>query len=236
MAHRPKSFTLSPEIHRYLLDHGTQPDPVAQALIEATQKLGSVSVMQIAPEQGAFMTLLAQVTGARRAIEVGTFTGYSALCLARGLGENGELICCDRNEEWTRIGQPFWESAGVATRIDLRIAPALDTLADLARQKVAPFDLAFVDADKTNYRNYCEALLDLIRPGGLILVDNVLWSGAVLDPEDQSENTQAIRAFNAWASQDDRFDTVMLPISDGLTLLRVHSPPEKPQSAKVDRD
>jgi caffeoyl-CoA O-methyltransferase len=222
MAKRPKSFTLSPEIHDYLLDHGTRPDAIAQALIEATQKLGSISVMQIAPEQGALMTLLAQVTGARRAIEIGTFTGYSALCLARGLGENGELICCDRSEEWTRVGLPFWESAGVAARIDLRIAPALDTLADLARRKTAPFDLAFVDADKTNYRNYCEALLGLVRPGGLILVDNVLWSGAVLDLEDQSENTQAIRAFNEWAGQEERFDTVMLPISDGLSLLRVH--------------
>jgi predicted O-methyltransferase YrrM len=178
--------------------------------------------MQIAPEQGALMTLLAQVTGARRAIEIGTFTGYSALCLARGLGEDGELVCCDTSEEWTRVGRPFWKRAGVAGRIDLRIAPALETLADLASREAAPFDLAFVDADKPNYRNYCEALLGLIRPGGLILVDNVLWSGAVLDASDQSENTRAIRAFNDWASQEERFDAVMLPISDGLTLLRVH--------------
>jgi caffeoyl-CoA O-methyltransferase len=222
MAAPPKSFVLSPEIHDYLLDHGTRPDAIAQELIEATRKLGGISVMQIAPEQGALMTLLAQVTGAHRAIEIGTFTGYSALCLARGLGKDGELVCCDTSEEWTRVGRPFWERAGVAGRIDLRIAPALETLADLARQEAAPFDLAFVDADKPNYRNYCEALLGLIRPGGLILVDNVLWSGAVLDASDQSENTRAIRAFNDWASQEERFDTVMLPISDGLTLLRVH--------------
>jgi caffeoyl-CoA O-methyltransferase len=215
MATSPKSFILSPEVHDYLLAHGTRPDAIAQELIEATQKLGGISVMQVAPEQGAFMTLLAELTRSRRAIEIGTFTGYSALCLARGLGEDGELICCDTSEEWTGVGQPFWERAGVAGRIDLRIAPALETLAGLASQ------LAFVDADKPNYRAYCEALLGLVRPGGLILVDNVLWSGAVLDPSDQSANTQAIRAFNDWAAEEKRVDTVMLPISDGLTLLRV---------------
>jgi caffeoyl-CoA O-methyltransferase len=221
MATSPKSFILSPEVHDYLLAHGTRPDAIAQELIEATQKLGGISVMQVAPEQGAFMTLLAELTRSRRAIEIGTFTGYSALCLARGLGEDGELICCDTSEEWTGVGQPFWERAGVAGRIDLRIAPALETLAGLASQRAEPFDLAFVDADKPNYRAYCEALLGLVRPGGLILVDNVLWSGAVLDPSDQSANTQAIRAFNDWAAEEKRVDTVMLPISDGLTLLRV---------------
>lgn len=221
MADAPKAFNLSPEIHRYLLDHGARPDPIAQDLIDATRALGDISIMQIAPEQGAFMTLLARITGARRALEVGTFTGYSALCIARGLPDDGKLICCDTHEEWTQVGRPFWERAGVADRIDLRIAPALETLASLPRDEAALFDLAFVDADKGNYQNYAEQLLELVRPGGLILVDNVLWSGAVVDPEDTRDNTVAIRAFNDWASNHERFEGVMLPIADGLTLLRV---------------
>lgn len=221
MSDAPKSFTLSPEIHDYLLEHGARPDPIGQALIDETRLLGGVARMQIAPEQGAFMTLLARIMGARRAIEVGTFTGYSALCLARGLPEDGELVCCDISEEWTSVGRPYWERAGVAGRIDLRIAPALETLRALAEQEGASFDLAFVDADKKNYRPYCEELLGLVRRGGLIVVDNVLWSGAVVNPDDDSENTVAIRAFNTWAHAEQRLEGVMLPISDGLTLLRV---------------
>ncbi len=221
MADAPKSFALSPEIHDYLMQHGTRPDPIAQALIEETRTLGGISRMQVAPEQGAFMTLLVRIMGARRIIEVGTFTGFSALCLARGLPEDGELICCDVSDEWTRIGRPYWERAGVAQRIDLRIAPALDTLRALADEQAGAFDLAFIDADKTNYRPYCEELVGLVRPNGLIVVDNVLWGGAVVDEANQAENTLAIRAFNTWASSDERFEPVMLPISDGLTLLRI---------------
>jgi len=221
MTNKPKSFNLSPEIHAYLLEHGARPDPIAQALAEETATLGAISVMQIAPEQGAFMTLLARLMGARRAIEIGTFTGYSALCLARGLPEDGQLVCCDVSEEWTQVGVPYWARAGVAQRIDLRIAPALETLADLAQAGEKDFDLAFVDADKGNYRPYCEALADLVRPGGAILVDNVLWGGAVIDPANTKENTEAIRAFNDWAAREERFESVMLPIADGLTLLRV---------------
>ncbi len=221
MADTPKSFALSPEIHEYLMQHGTRPDPIAQALIEETRTLGGIARMQVAPEQGAFMTLLVRIMGARRIIEVGTFTGFSALCLARGLPEDGELICCDVSDEWTRIGRPYWERAGVAQRIDLRIAPALETLRALADQETRGFDLAFIDADKTNYRPYCEELVGLVRPNGLIVVDNVLWGGAVVDEANQAENTLAIRAFNTWASSDERFEPVMLPISDGLTLLRV---------------
>ncbi|MCS5637214.1 MAG: class I SAM-dependent methyltransferase, partial [Myxococcota bacterium] len=166
-------------------------------------------------------TLLVRIMGARKIIEVGTFTGFSALCLARGLPEDGELICCDVSDEWTRIGRSYWERAGVAQRIDLRIAPALETLRALAEQETRGFDLAFIDADKTNYRPYCEELAGLVRPNGLIVVDNVLWGGAVVDEANQAENTLAIRAFNTWASSDERFEPVMLPISDGLTLLRV---------------
>lgn len=221
MADKPKSFNLSPEVHTYLVEHGAAPDPIARELIEETAKLGSISIMQIAPEQGAFMTLLARLMGARRIIEIGTFTGYSALCLARGLPADGRLICCDVSEEWTRVGLPYWERAGVADRIDLRIAPALETLAELAGKGEEDFDLAFVDADKQNYRPYCEALAELVRPGGVILVDNVLWGGAVVDPTNTEETTEAIRAFNDWAAREERFEGVMLPVSDGLTLLRI---------------
>jgi len=221
MADAPKSFALSPEIHDYLMQHGTRPDAIAQELIEETRTLGNIARMQVAPEQGAFMTLLARIMGAQRIIEVGTFTGFSALCLARGLPEDGELICCDVSDEWTRVGQPYWQRAGVAERIDLRIAPALDTLRALANEQAGAFDLAFIDADKTNYQPYCEELAGLVRRNGLIVVDNVLWGGAVVDEANQAENTRAIRAFNTWASSDARFEPVMLPISDGLTLLRI---------------
>jgi caffeoyl-CoA O-methyltransferase len=221
MADAPKSFALSPEIHDYLMQHGTRPDAIAQELIEETRTLGNIARMQVAPEQGAFMTLLARIMGAQRIIEVGTFTGFSALCLARGLPEDGELICCDVSDEWTRVGRPYWQRAGVAERIDLRIAPALDTLRALAHEQAGAFDLAFIDADKTNYQPYCEELAGLVRRNGLIVVDNVLWGGAVVDEANQAENTRAIRAFNTWASSDERFEPVMLPISDGLTLLRV---------------
>lgn len=215
----PKSFFLSEQIHDYLIAHGTQPDAVQQSLIEETTALGGISMMQIAPEQGAFMTLLARAIGAERAIEVGTFTGYSALCLARGLADGGRLVCCDVSEEWTNIGRRHWEKAGLAHKIELRIAPALDTLRSLAAKP--PFDIAFIDADKPNYANYYEELLRLMRPGGLILVDNVLWNGSVVDASRQDEHTTAIRAFNQRVSRDARVDCVMLPISDGLTILRV---------------
>jgi caffeoyl-CoA O-methyltransferase len=218
MPEGPKSFFLAPEIHRYLVEHGTPPDAVQRGLIEETARLGGVAMMQVAPEQGAFMTLLARAIGARRAIEVGTFTGYSALCLARGLPEDGLLVCCDTSAEWTAIGRPWWEKAGVAHKIDLRIGPALETLRRLPRQPA--FDLAFIDADKTGYWDYLEELLGLLRPGGLVLVDNVLWMGSVVDPQANDPSTLAIRAFNDRAARDPRVDCVMLPVSDGLTLLR----------------
>jgi caffeoyl-CoA O-methyltransferase len=209
---------LAPEIHDYLVSHGTPPDEIQLGLIEATQQLGGISLMQVAPEQGAFMTLLARSIGARRAVEVGTFTGYSALCLARGLPEDGLLICCDVSEEWAVIGRPFWERAGVADRIDLRIGPALDTLRALPAAD--DLDLAFIDADKPSYPDYYEELLPRLRTGGLILVDNVLWSGRVADPAADDPQTVAIRKFNDKVAVDTRVDCVMLPISDGLTLLR----------------
>jgi caffeoyl-CoA O-methyltransferase len=218
MGKDPKSVRMTAALHAYLVSHGTPPDEIQRALIDETRALGDTSVMQIAPEQGAFMTLLARILGARRAIEIGTFTGYSALCLARGLADDGELICCDVSEEWTSVGRRYWERAGVAHKIDLRIAPAIETLAQLPREP--DFDLAFIDADKSGYIAYFEALLPLIRKGGVILVDNVLWSGAVVDPAVDDENTSAIRKFNDLVAADSRVECVMLPIADGLTLLR----------------
>lgn len=215
-----KSLGLSEELHAYLVAHGTPPDSIQQELIETTrEKIGVMALMQIAPEQGAFMTLLTRLLGARNAVEVGTFTGYSALCIARGLTADGKLLCCDVSDEWTSIGVPYWEKAGVAEKIELKIAPALETLQALPRER--SIDLSFVDADKTNYANYYEELLARTRPGGVILVDNVLWSGNVADPSKDDEQTEAIRAFNDQVASDERVDCVMLPISDGLTLLRV---------------
>jgi caffeoyl-CoA O-methyltransferase len=218
MADHPKSFFLTPEVHRYLVEHGTPPDQVQEELIEETAKLGGIAMMQIAPEQGAFMTMLTRLIGARRAIEVGTFTGYSALCIARGLALDGQLLCCDVSEEWTSIGRRFWERDGVADRIELRLGPALDTLRSLPSEPV--FDMAFIDADKRNYPNYYDEVLPRLRPNGVILVDNVLWSGRVVEPDATDDDTVAIRAFNDQLAADDRVDTVMLPLGDGLTLAR----------------
>lgn len=214
-----KFIALDNRLHDYMLAHGNNDDPLLRELMRETQeKLGRRAGMQIAREQGTFMTLLARAIGARRAIEVGTFTGYSAICIARGLAEGGNLLCCDVSEEWTAIAQRYWEKAGVAGRITLKLAPALDTLRALPSGET--FDFAFIDADKTNYRHYYEEILRRTRTGGLILVDNVLWGGAVLDEKDQTDDTKAIRAFNDFAITDKRVGLVMLPISDGLTIAR----------------
>jgi len=218
MSDHPKSFFLSADAHEYLLRHGTEPDALQRELIEETRRLGGISLMQVAPEQGAFLTLIARVTGARRAVEVGTFTGYSSLCLARGLPEDGKLLCCDVSEEWTSIGRRFWEKAGVAHKIELRLAPAAETLRALPAREL--FDLAFIDADKPGYPVYYEEILARLRPNGLILVDNVLWMGRVADPEAQDEHTNHIRAFNDKVAADPRVDAVMLAIADGVTLVR----------------
>src|SRR4029079_10340483 len=178
MADQPKSFNLTPEIHQYLVAHGTPPDDVQQSLIERTSELGGISMMQIAPEQGAFMTILTRLLGVRNAVEVGTFTGYSSLCIARGLAGVGRLVCGDGSDECTSIAREYWERAGVADRIDLRIAPALKTIASLSEDE--HLDLVFIDADKENYANYYDALLTRLRSHGEILFDNTLWSGAVL--------------------------------------------------------
>jgi caffeoyl-CoA O-methyltransferase len=214
----PKSFLLSEPLARYLVEHGTPPDDIQRALIEETAGLGPIAMMQIAPEQGAFLTMLTRLLHVHRAVEVGTFTGYSSLCIARGLAPGGRLLCCDVSDEWTSIGRRYWERAGVADRIDLRIAPAVETLRALPTDE--PIDLAFIDADKPNYPVYFDEVVTRLRPNGVVLVDNVLWSGNVVNADATDENTDAIRAFNDMVAGDSRVDTVMLPIADGLTLCR----------------
>jgi caffeoyl-CoA O-methyltransferase len=214
----PKTIGLSADLHEYMLAHSTSLSPVHRELIAATSALGSVAGMQIAPEQGAFMTMLTRVLGVRTAVEVGTFTGYSSLCIAEGLGEGGRLLCCDVSEEWTSIAREHWQRAGVADRIDLRIAPAVDTLRALPKD--AHIDLAFIDADKPNYPSYFDEIVPRLSPTGVLLVDNVLWGGRVIDADVNDENTTAIRAFNRKVVEDPRVECVMLPISDGLTMIR----------------
>ena len=178
--------------------------------------------MQISPEQGAFLTLLVQLLGARRVLEVGTFTGYSALCMALALPEDGELVACDVSDEWTSVGRRYWDEAGVGHKVDLRLAPALETLAALRADGAdGTFDLAFIDADKANYPAYYEAAVGLVRPGGLVAVDNALWSGAVADEEDTEPSTVAIRNTIAAAKRDPRTTGMLVPIGDGLLLARV---------------
>jgi caffeoyl-CoA O-methyltransferase len=218
MSSLPKSISLTPALHEYLVAHSSPTDAVLRDLVEETARLGGISLMQIAPEQGTFMTILTQAIGAKRAIEIGTFTGYSSICVARGLPDDGHLVCCDVSAEWTAIAQRYWERAGLAHKITLHLAPALETLAALPSRE--PFDLAFIDADKPSYAAYVDALHPRLRSGGLILVDNVLWGGSVVDASRQDDHTRAIRAFNDRFARDPRFDCVMLPISDGLTLLR----------------
>jgi caffeoyl-CoA O-methyltransferase len=213
-----KFTTLTPQLYAYLLAHNPPRDAVLTDLAAETAALGGWSVMQIAHEQGALLTLLGKLLGAQRIVEVGTFTGYSAICLARGLAPGGQLLCCDVSEEWTAIARRYFARAGLADRIDLRIAPALDTLQALPER--AEIDLVFIDADKSNYRHYYEALLPRVRPGGLFVFDNVLWKGEVANPANQDESTAAIRALNDHLVHDERVDTVMLPVADGVTLAR----------------
>jgi caffeoyl-CoA O-methyltransferase len=215
----PKTVEITPAVHEYLLAHSTALDDVQRDLIaESAARTGDQANMQIAPEQGAFMTALVRLIGAKNAIEVGTFTGYSALCVARGLPADGRLICCDISEEWTSIGRPYWEKAGVADRIDLRLAPAAETLRALPADPV--FDFAFIDADKPGYPVYYEEILTRLRPNGVILVDNVLWSGDIIDADRTDANTVALRAFNDLVIADPRIEVVILPIADGLSLIR----------------
>lgn len=211
-----RTLGISEELQRYVIDHSTPLDEVARDLIEETHaNLPKQSGMQIAPEQAGFLTLITRSLGVRRAVEVGTFTGYSSLAIARGLADGGSLLCCDVSEEWTSIAQRYWKRAGVADRIELKIAPALETLATLPTEP--HLDLVFIDADKENYIGYWDALVPRVRPGGVILVDNTLWSGRVVDADDNAPMTQAIRAFNDHAAADERVELQLLPLADGVT-------------------
>jgi len=213
-----KTIGLDDALYDYVLATTLRDDDILARLREETGAL-EWGRMQIAPEQGQLMALLTRLVGARNAIEVGVFTGYSALSVARALPGDGRLVACDVSEEWTAIARRYWKEAGVDHKIDLRLAPATETLDRLiAEGGAGGYDIAFIDADKANYDAYYERCLTLLRRGGLILIDNVLWGGAVLDEADQSADTEAIRALNEKVGRDDRVDGVMLPVGDGLTL------------------
>jgi caffeoyl-CoA O-methyltransferase len=215
---RNRSKFIDPPIAEYALDHSSGPDAVQLELQRVTaERTGQAAGMQVGDDQAVLLEILARAIGARRAVEIGTFTGYSALALARGMGPAGRLLCLDISEEWTSIARDAWEKAGVADRIELRIGPELDTLRELPP---VLFDLAFVDADKTSYGAYYDELVPRIRPGGLLLVDNTLWSGAVLDEKDDSDDTKAIRALNDRIVADERVRVVLLPIGDGVTVVQ----------------
>ena len=217
-----KFTPLDDELHAYMVEHGARQDDVLARVQAETEAMGDVAVMQIAPDQGAFMTLLARTIGAREAIELGTFTGYSAICIARGLAPGGRLICCELSEEYAETAGRNLDAAGVADRVEIRIGPALDTLRALPEREA--FDLAFIDADKGNYPAYYEECLKRMRAGGLVLLDNVLGAGRVLHPErldgDEAANVAAIREVNDRIRDDDRVDAAMVGIADGLTIAR----------------
>jgi caffeoyl-CoA O-methyltransferase len=215
-----QTLGLSDDLQAYLLEVGVREPEVLRRLREETATLPNHD-MQIAPEQGAFMRMLVGLMGARRCIEVGTFTGYSSTSVALGLPADGRLLCCDISTEWTDVARRYWQEAGVADKIELRIAPAVETLdALIAAGDHDTVDFAFVDADKAGYLDYVERILTLVRPGGLIAVDNVLYGGEVLEQNPESENVRVIQELNAGLAGDERVDVVMLPMADGLTLAR----------------
>jgi caffeoyl-CoA O-methyltransferase len=215
-----KTIGLSDELAAYVVDVGTREPRVLARLREETTALPEHR-MQIAPEQGAFLALLVELTGARRCLEIGTFTGYSSTAVAMALPEDGRIVCCDVSEAWTSVARRYWDEAGVARKIDLRIAPATETLDGLlADGAESTYDFAFVDADKTGYDGYYERLLRLVRPGGLIALDNTLWGGRVLDQDADDEDTRALQALNRKLAGDDRISLCLLPVADGVTLAR----------------
>ncbi|UTW50812.1 class I SAM-dependent methyltransferase [bacterium SCSIO 12827] len=211
---------LDPALYDYILKT-TLREPEILARLRRETDSHPRAGMQISPDQGQLLALLVELLCARRVIEVGTFTGYSSLAMAMALPDGGEMVCCDVSEEYTSVARRYWAEAGVAERITLRLAPAVETLDALITEgRTGAFDMAFIDADKENYQNYFERCLALIRPGGLIAIDNVLWNGRVIDPTDDSVDTQAIRAFNAGLKDDDRVTVSLLSVADGLTLAR----------------
>jgi caffeoyl-CoA O-methyltransferase len=215
-----RTLTLSDELHGYLVAHSVREPALLSKLREVTSHLPEAQ-MQIGPEQGQFMALLAKLTGARRCIEVGVFTGYSSLVVALALPDDGRIVACDISEEWTAVARRFWHEAGVEHKIELKLQPAVRTLeALLAAGEAGRYDFAFIDADKASYRVYYELVLELLRPGGLALIDNTLWSGWVAREVENDSNTAAIRAFNDALHLDERIDLSLVPIGDGLTVAR----------------
>ncbi len=223
-----RSFLLTADMTDYVVSRSRRADDVLLDLASETASLGGVAGMQISHEQGAFLEVIAAAVGARSAVEIGTFTGYSSICLTRGMGPDACLLCCDQSEEWTDIARRYWKRAGVSDQISLRLGPAADTIESLPAEPT--FDLAFVDADKTGYAHYVDLLHPRMRPNGLILVDNTLWSGEVLPPRSDSgaqrpedhdptsPDTLALRQFNDAMASDERFVTMLLPFADGLTM------------------
>jgi caffeoyl-CoA O-methyltransferase len=218
MPPRPKYTALDESLYAYLVTHRSPDDVVVEELREETARLGGSATMQIAPDQATLLQILVRAIGARWAVEVGTFTGLSALAIVRGLSPQGRLFCFDVSEEWTAIGRRYWEKAGVADRIQLRIGPAAAGLRTLPEEPW--LDFAFIDADKKGYPVYWDEIVRRLRPGGLVAVDNVLWEGEVVRPEEQGEEVEAIRAFNEKVLADERVESVMLAVADGLTLAR----------------
>jgi len=214
----PSKFTvLTPELHAYLVEHGARQDDLLLRLAAETAELGGISIMQVSPEQGELMNLLVRAIGARRALELGTFTGYSAICIARGLPDDGLLVTCDVSEEWAGIARRYFDEAGLSERIDLRLGPALDTLRAMPADQ--PFDFAFIDADKVGYLDYYEETLRLLRPGGLAMIDNVLRGGRVVDADLEDEGDRVMLELNERVISDGRVEVAMLGISDGVTLV-----------------
>lgn len=215
-----RTIQVTDALYQYILEVSSREHETLAALRAETARMPRAG-MQISPEQGQFMALLIQLIGARKTLEVGTFTGYSALAVALALPADGRVVACDVSEEWTSVGRRYWQQAGVADKIALRLGPAADTLeAMLDKGEAESFDFAFIDADKLNYDRYYELALRLVRPGGLIAIDNVLWDGSVIDPDAQDEDTRAIRALNEKLHRDGRVDVSLLPLGDGLTLAR----------------
>jgi predicted O-methyltransferase YrrM len=214
-----RTLSIDDRLYDYILSVSVDESELLQQLRAETSTI-EFSEMQISPEQGQFMSLLVKLIGATRAIEIGTFTGYSSICIAGALPQNGRLVCCDASESWTRIAEKYWALAGFESKIDFRLQPALDTLRQLLDAgEAGTYDFIFIDADKQNYQQYYELSLELLRPGGLIAVDNTLWSGDVANTENNEPSTRAIRRFNDHIRQDTRVIKSLVPIGDGLTLL-----------------
>jgi len=213
------TLKLTDSVYDYMLEHSLRESEACRLLREETAPM-KMGMMQVSPEQGQFMAFLVRLTGTRRALEIGTFTGYSALCVAQALPSDGRLVCCDVSEEWTSVGQRYWQSAGVSDKIDLKIGPATETLQALREDgEEGRYDFAFIDADKENYLVYYENVLSLLRTGGVLLMDNVLWGGSVANPGKNDDDTNAIRTLNQHLHGDDRVLLSMLPVGDGLTLV-----------------